>query len=214
VIGNQKKNPENIIIKRECLQRWDAVNIEIANEYFEKFLSSSQDRECQRAIIKGNIGRGASYDGRIDIYDFRGEKKGLGTVRLMRAVHEKGQEREEKHGEVMQPKNKVVVQYSREYSYIGIDPDWSNDEPHYALILAKVDYKTTLKGLGRQIFAKMQADNAIWHIGMSSSARSGRFGTYSCIAIVNDDHPVFTEQTGDVKTSTIYNLSSPQGAPT
>ena len=207
----QKRPEEKRVIQRTLLEDWEGVEIHIPARFFREFTAQNGDRPCRRAILKGSIGEGAAWNGRIDIYDFRPDGLGLGTVRLMHVEHQAGDEREEKHG-TMGKKVSVRQKYSPTYEYLAIDPDAGSFFTSAALVLASVGYKTTLKGRGRQYYANLDTSLALWAYEMHSSARSGRFGTHIAIAIVDDDHPVYASQTGDVKSETIWNLSAPEGA--
>jgi len=132
----------------------------------------------------------------------------VARVRVMEVTHAAGHKRVERHGQPMMTKD-VEVEYSPTYTYLGVEPALT--EPTAALILTSVDYKTTLKGFGRQWRASLDANKALWRCELSRRARSGRFGILGAVAIVDDEHPVIVVQTGDVKTETRFNFSHPTG---
>lgn len=206
-----------VVVRREMIEEWDRVRIAIPTDFFTAFHSRDYgDRPCRRASLRGNMGQGVSWDGRIDLYDFRYHPEHLGRVRLMEVEHEAGEERIERRksesGEILEEK----IAYSPVYRYLSIDP---LDGPVYdehsaraAMVFARVEYKTTLKGFGRQYYAGIDADRAIWSMRMSSQARSGRFGTEMVLAIVDDEHPIVSKVTGDIQNEKWYTLRHPHGA--
>ncbi len=196
----QKKNAKKTVIRRECLEEWDRVSIVLPADWFFEFQAESFDRGCRRAVVKGSIGQGKSWHGRIDIYDFRWNQEGLGHVRLMEVEHEYAEGKD----------------YLPEYQYLSIDPvdggTFDEHAPDYALIFANVHYKTTLKGFGRQFTAGLETCNAVWAYRLSSQAKkTGRFGNEMCVAIVDDANYVQGKVRGDINQSTAWTLSYPGG---
>jgi hypothetical protein len=207
----QGKPAEKTVIRREMLREWEDVLISIPEEWFQEFRSEKRDRACRRAIVKGNVGKGAAWHGRMDIYDFRHNYEGIGHVRLMEVEHESGETQTwlKKDGSM------GMTAYHAAYEYLSIDPPEGgvrNDHSaQYALCFSSVYYKTTLKGLGRQFHAGLDTDRAEWAYRLGSQARSGRFGNEMAIAIVTDRSPVFGTSTGDVEFRKIWSLSCPGG---
>lgn len=76
--------------------------------------------------------------------------------------------------------------------------------PQYKLVYAVAHTKTTLKGLGRQYRAEVQADATVAHWDISGGVRSGREHTKGVLAIVNEEHPLFIEKTGDIQGEECY----------
>jgi hypothetical protein len=186
--------------KREQLQVWSPVRIELPAEKFGKFQSKETDRATLRAVFKGSDGQGISWDGRMDVYCPAEKLPEIAEVRLMRVTHSKGHVREERHGEVMGEKTLRTVEYSPEYEYLVILPvDDEEVKAEMKLVYVSASYKTTLKGFGRQYYASLDTESAIWAHKMSSSARSGRFGSRMALALVDKDHPVISEITGDIQ---------------
>ena len=210
----QRRPLETTAISRRCLAEFRRVALYLPDDIpFRAFTASKGDRPCLRAVVKGSSlpgWGGASWSGRLDIYCPAETVPSIARVRVMEVLHAAGHRRVEKHGAPMGPKTEVEVEYPSTYTYLALEPDES--EPLAALVAPWVDYKTTLKGFGRQWHATLDASRALWACRLSRQARSSRFGTLGAIAVVDDDHPVVTRQTGDVKSLAIFNLSSPQGA--
>jgi hypothetical protein len=206
----QGRPAEAVVVDRRCLQVFPAVAVCLSEKLFAPFQARSKDRPCLRAVIKGDtLKNGVSWDGRLDVYAIATELPKVARVRVMEVTHAKGHSRIERHGEPLMRKEEVRVDYSPSYQYLVLEP--TDQAPTAALIFPSVCYKTTLKGFGRQYHAKMDASQALWAQELSCCARSGRFGTYGAIAIVDDQHPVVTEQTGDVKSKKYFTSSHPEG---
>ena len=128
----------------------------------------------------------------------------------MEVIHEKGQEREEVVKDYEnaipgvslshpgQPTKRFVRVYPPSYQYLVIEPS-IEAEPEMELVSVSVDYKTTLKGLGRQWEASLDCSSAFWSKEMSCSVRSGRAGTYGALAVVSASRPVHARQWGDLE---------------
>lgn len=101
--------------------------------------------------------------------------------------------------------------YHEEYEYLVIE-DSELPEPTRALVFARVDYKTTMKGLGRQYDCSLDCAHAEHAIRLTSSCRSGRFGSQMAVALVSDDSPVVGRITGDVEEVRVWDLAHPRGA--
>lgn len=203
---------EAMAVSRYCLQEFPAVAIHLPEKLFAPFQARQSDRSVLRAVIKGNSlpgWGGVSWDGRLDVFCLAETVPSVARVRVMEVTHAAGQHRVEKHGTPMGPKNEVEVEYDPTHTYLALEP--SEENPSAALILVSVDYKTTLKGFGRQWHARLDAVGALWATELSRSARSGRFGVYGAVAVVDDDHPVVVEQTGAIKRRLIYHCSNPGG---
>ena len=208
----QNRPAEAVAVGRRCIEDWEAVRVCIPADLFQSFKAPGASRECFRAVIKGEtLGRGVSWQGRIDIYCLAPTLPEVAHVRLMEVHHATGHKRVERHGKPLMAKTEVGVEYPATYTYLVIEPAEPGSEPTAALVFPSVCYKTTLKGLGRQYHASLDTSRGIWATRLSSSARSGRFGCYGAIAIVDDQHPVVTKQTGDVKSKRYFTLAHPDG---
>ena len=194
----QKRTPQNTVVSRKMIQEFNQCSIAIPDEWFKEFQSSDRDSSCRRATVKGSIGKGADWSGRIDIYDFRYDQEAVGRLRLMEVEHEKG---------VIDEKGS---EHPKTYQYLSIDPEPSAIAPLCALVFASAHYKTTKKGFGRQFHVEQQ-DKSLWSYSLSSSCRSGRFGDVMKVGVVDDIHPIILKNTGDFKLTKIWSLSYPTG---
>ncbi len=220
--GQQHRPPERTVTERKLLMEFPAVKISIPSQYFSVFQpgdsSVGKGKKILRATIKGkDIGSnwvGRSWDGRLEIFvNGSAELPKVARVRVMQVTRESGNVRTERHGMVQGPKETVEVRYPATLPYLARDPLPDDDtEPTAALILASVNYKTTLKGLGCQWYCSLNSEQALWACRFSNRARSGRFGNDGAVAVVNDSHPVVTRQNGDEEGEWVYTLSHPEGA--
>jgi len=125
----------------------------------------------------------------------------------MEVTKECGKSRMENHGEVMGAKKEVSVQYSPTWQYISIDPiDGDPTEELETLLLSiwRTDYKTTLKGFGRQYHSSWDTSRMLWSYSMGSSARSGRFGSSIIVGIIGKENPIieiFSEDGHKIQTA-------------
>ncbi|OGF82440.1 hypothetical protein A3B18_03810 [Candidatus Giovannonibacteria bacterium RIFCSPLOWO2_01_FULL_46_13] len=211
----QERPPEATVINRQCLQDFPAVRVCLPENLFAPFKAQNDDRPCLRAVIKGSsLGRGASWSGRLDIYCLAEKLPSVARVRVMEVTHVSGQRRMERHKDAEgavpgvslshpgQPTRTVEVEYSPTYTYLVLEP--TGEEPLAALIFTSVNYKTTLKGFGRQWYASLDTSAALWVRELSSSARSGRFGAYGAVAVVDEGHLVIAKQWGDIESHTAF----------
>lgn len=207
----QGRPAEAVVINRHCLEVFLAVAIHLPEKLFVLFKARDKDSSCLRAVIKGDTlpGDGVSWDGRLDIYCLATNLPKVARVRVMEVTHVKGHSRIERHGEPLIKKDEVRVDYSPVYQYLVLES--TEETPTAALIFPSAHYKTTLKGFGRQYYATVDVSQVLWARELSRRARSGRFGTYGAVAIVDDTHPVISEQTGDVKSKKYFTLSHPNG---
>jgi len=204
----QRQDETDVVRERRCLHEFVGVDVRLPKDLFEVFRANDRSRTGLRAIIKGKdlpgSWTGRSWDGRIDVHvpgvDSPDFLPRVGRVRVMEVRHAAGHKRTERHGVPMGPKEEVEVEYSDTYLYVVIEPmPFADTEPTMALVLASVDYKTTLKGFGRQWHASLDDSRALWSVRLSNQARSGRFGTLGCLAVVDDSHPVVATQTGSLE---------------
>lgn len=198
------------VVERKLLREYSPVAVKLPADWFKLFRPEERDKPILRAIVKGStLHDGASWSGRIDIYAYGPSLPSVARVRVMEVTHAAGQVREERIKNVEmavpgvslshpgQPSTVVRREYSPTYQYLALEP--AQGEPVAELVFARVRYKTTLKGFGRQYHASLDISRALWAVRLSSSARSGRFGTYAAIAIVDRDHPVFGRVWGDIQ---------------
>jgi len=224
-IDERQKRPATAVVKdRKLLHEFPAVAIKLPTEFFAQFKTPhSKDMPCLRGIFKGNdLDEGHRWSGRLDIYVLATQVPAVARVRVMEVEHQQGQKRTERVKDVEravpgvslshpgQPKISIEVQYPAAYRYVVLEP--TDSEPTAALVMPSVYRKTTLKGFGRQFSASLNTSEALWAIELSAEARNtGRFGTYGTIAVVDDIHPVETQQSGDVKSHRRYTLKYPLG---
>ncbi len=203
---------EAVALSRRCLLVWEAVKNCLPTELFEPYQAPGASRACLRAVVKGEmLNCGVSWQGRIDIYCLASTLPQIARMRLMNVTHAAGHKRIERHGEVMGKKEVLEVSYPADYTYLVLEPAEPEASPTAALVFPKVSWKWTFKGFGRQYYASLETDCAIWAVRLSSSARSGRFGCYAAIAIVDDNHPVVARQTGDFQSTRYFTFSHPYG---
>jgi hypothetical protein len=134
------------------------------------------------------------------------------SVREMEAKHLIKVRREQKqtmeHGEVIVEKELPITaddpeaeEVIRTRHYLVLEP--SDGEATCQLVWAEAHTKTTLKGLGRQYWARVEgAPIASWYV--FGGVRSGRAHTTGVLAIVDQEHPLYIIKTGDIEGEEIY----------
>lgn len=212
------------------LHLYEGVKIEnLPGEWVQVQPQHPGDSSHYKIVIKGNE-YGASWSGRIDIFAPEPFKQGdVVNVREMCSKHlvrvvSKGGYRTfhdgtpyEKDEEVpitqdVQPvtnpeepqKGDIVkvrdVIRERRYLVLGR----SDAAPACKLVWATARTKTTLKGFGRQYWASANTEACITSWMVSGGVRSGRAHTTGVMAIVNEEHPLYIEKTGDIKGDECY----------
>ena len=219
-LDKRQERPAEATVKpkgRRLIAEFPAVQVLLPAADFASWSAGGhRDKPCLRATFKGDdLDPGHKWDGRLDVYALAETLPSVARVRVMEVEHEAGHVRAEKRGSSVyglapHPVQHVEVEYPSTYQYMVLEP--TDAEPAAALVLASVDFKTTLKGYGRQWHAALDASGALWAVEISSSARrTGRFGVYGAIAVVDDDHPVIGREWGDVKSHRRFTLSFPGG---
>ncbi len=177
------------IIERKCLKNFRGVMIEEIPGEFDTFRAQEGDIPCYRLTIKGKIGDGVSWHGRLDIYSYDPHPAGkFCDLRLMEVT------RNRKNGE------KTIKGEIQEY--LVLEP--SEAESDMKLVWLRADYKTTLKGLGRQYYASIDTDMSLWSFSFSSCCRSGRFGSKMALAIVDSKNYATEKVWGDIEREKTY----------
>lgn len=171
------------------------------------------DAGCFVMVVKGKD-FGEDWKGRIDIFASREFGRGdVVNIRYMEAAHRIKVVTETRptlhHGEVAvehqvpldHPEGEEALRTRR---YLVLEPTEPNTESTTRLVWATAYTKTTIKGLGRQFWSKIEGSPiAEWRI--SGGVRSGRAHTDGVLAIVDADHPLVVTTTGDYQGEKVYN---------
>jgi len=212
---DKKQNRPVEVLSRKAVEEWHGVLVAEMPVKFVPFIADENkgDVPSHRAIIKGSIGDGVSWNGRMDVWSI-GHTDPTGKVcdiRLMEVIRNRkiqvpqrgpdgkilylGEERlmEEKliEGEVQQ--------------YLVLEPA-DNKPSGLQFVFLRANRKTTLKGLGRQFHASLNLETALWSYRLESYCRSGRYGSLMALAIVSDEHPAYEKVWGDIKRERRYPL--------
>lgn len=153
-----------------------------------------------RLNIKGNIGQGVSWIGRLDIYShIENPIDQFCNIRLMEVTRNRKITKMEKDENGNEKEILDLIEGEKQ-KYLVLEP--SEEESELKLYWIRADYKTTLKGLGRQYHAQIDLTTAVWAKEFYSSCRSGRYGSKMALVIVSPDHPAYYKQTGDIQNET------------
>ena len=200
----------SVVTEREVLNVYDGVEIvSLPALSWEKV--SASDIPTYKMVVKGSI-YGASWSGRIDIHSTKIPKVGdIVSIREMYSKHRvkvKRNERKTLHGTVSIEETLPITtddpdayETIHSHRYLVLEP-WEG-EPTSKLVWAEARTKTTLKGLGRQYWARVEgAPIASWKV--KGGYRSGRAYTVGVLAIVDSEHPLYVITEGDIKEEKVY----------
>ena len=198
---DQRQQRPSLCVERRCLEEFDGVEIESLPGDWQEFTAQAHDYPCYKIDVAGSQ-YGAQWQGRIVIYAGRPYKPGdVVKLRVMEAVHkvkvtlQQRQRSDFKAGTVVAYSVRRVVPLSSEEGeetletrpYIALEP--SSAQSTRRLVWATAYTKTTLKGYGRQIHARL-AGLPLWSRQVRGGVRSGRAHTVGAIAIVDNEHPL------------------------
>ncbi len=195
-----------VIVDRKALQVFPLVRIEINMERAEVHDPQGKAKEgrkpARRLIVKDRHGK--SYDGRLDIYDYREDgQRGPGSVarlRIMRATHQEPQRLKVMSGTPMGPKHEETLTFEPTYEYLVLEPvrgDLAQSEPPMTLVAAGYSGKSALKG-GKDASGGLVKNLAHWSQQLTSFSRTGAHWGGTVIAIVDNEHPVLMRQDNNV----------------
>jgi hypothetical protein len=193
---DKRQGRPTVALERKQLQEWKGVEVKRFPFALLPFQSSIHDLPIKRCNIKGDAGQGVSWNGRLDVYSYLPDDNIIGKIidiRLMEITRNRKVSEKNEHGEEV----KRLIEGEKQ-QYLVFEP--SEEQPSgMKLVWLRADYKTTLKGFGRQYNAKVDTENSIWAYQVSSACRSGRFGTYMAIAIVAPGNPAREIVWGDIQ---------------
>jgi hypothetical protein len=201
------------VVERKLLNVYDGVKIvSLPPGEWREVKGWKKDISGYKMAIKGSM-YGASWNGRIDLFAPTLPQIGdVVSVREMEAKHLIKVRREQKqtmeHGEVIVEKELPITaedpeaeEVIRTRHYLVLEP--FDGEATCQLVWAEAHTKTTLKGLGRQYWARVEGTPlASWEV--KGGYRSGRAYTVGTLAIVDSDHPLYIIKTGDIEGEEIY----------
>ena len=180
--------------------------VSLPGEWVEFHSGARRDAPQWRIDIKGQE-FGAAWDGRIVIYAPRPIVAGeVVNVREMEVIHRVKVKTETRqtlhHGPVTVERELPITgtegeEMMRQRRYLVLEPT-PDVQPKVELVWATAYTKTTLKGFGRQYWAKV-GGSPIAQWGISGGYRSGRAHTDGVLAIVDEEHPLLITTTGDLQ---------------
>jgi len=203
----------SVVVERRLLNVYDGVElVSLPPGEWQDVKAWEKDVPAFKLTIKGSR-YGASWSGRIDLFAPVLPQAGdIVSVREMEVKHLIKVRREQRgtleHGKVTvekelpitadDPEAEDVIRVRR---YLTIEP--FDGEPTSKLVWAEARTKTTLKGFGRQYWARVEgAPIASWKV--KGGYRSGRAYTVGVLAIVDSDHPLYVITEGDTEEEKIY----------
>jgi len=213
----RQARPSVVEERRELATFGPVEVVNLPGEWGEYHTGVEGDYPRYRIDIKGQA-YGASWNGRIVIYAPHPVAPGeVVTIREMEATHRFREEAVEvvhvqktvddppTHWEV-HPHSVTSAEGEealRTRRYLVLEPAPAGTEPKGKLVWATAYTKTTLKGFGRQYWAKV-GGNPIVQWAVTGGYRSGRASTTGVLAVVDSDHPLTVEVTGDIKEEKVY----------
>jgi uncharacterized protein (DUF736 family) len=203
----------SVVVERKLLNVYDGVKIvSLPPGEWREVKGWKKDIPAFRLTWKGSE-YGASWSGRIDLFAPTLPQIGdVVSIREMESRHLVKVRREQKqtmeHGEVIVEKELPITaddpeaeEVIRTRRYLVLEP--FDGEATCQLVWAEAHTKTTLKGLGRQYWARVEgAPIASWYV--FGGVRSGRAHTTGVLAIVDQERPLYIIKTGDIEGEEIY----------
>jgi len=195
-----------VIVDRDALHVFPLVRIQINMECAEVHDPQGKAKEgrrpARRLVMKDRHGK--SYDGRLDIYDYRDDGQrfagSVARVRVMRATHQEPRKITVKSGMPMGPKHEETLEFPPTYEYLVLEPingELASAEPPMTLVAAGYSGKSALKG-GKHASGGLVKSQAHWSQQLTSSSRTGSHWGGTIVAIVDDEHYLLVRQDNNV----------------
>ena len=197
----ENPNPP-VIAHREALMVFPAVRVDLDMEGAETCDPQAKARDgrnpSRRLVLKDRHGK--SYDGRLDIFDFRPDgSRGFGSiarVRVMRATHaERPHVVEALWGTPLKIVD-MTMEFGHSYDYVVLEPvshEVVGAEAPVALAVASYHGKTALKG-GKSADGEVTENQAFWSTHLTSASRTGAHWGGTVVAVVDDEHRLVIRQ--------------------
>lgn len=207
----------SVAIERKCIAVYDGVEIvSLPPGDWQETEGYKKDIPAFRLTVKGSR-YGAAWSGRIDLFSASIPQPGdIVSIREMEAKHLIKVRRENRARNDFE--SGTVQEYIKEIELpvTADDPDAEEvirvrrylvlepfDGPATCrLVWAEAYTKTTLKGFGRQYWARVEGALTSWKV--KGGYRSGRAYTVGVLAIVDPDHPLYVITEGDTEEEKIY----------
>lgn len=157
------------------------IKIENLPGSWQVFQATRKDAPCWKISVKGDM-FGVSFSGRIDIFSHDVVPPKPGDAALFEScvsVHRR---------EDLPDRPLEIREYFR-LSNAGMQAE----EELPRLIWLTAEYKTTIKGLGRQ-YKNSLVGSPVWEHRISGQCRTGRYGGTGAMAIVDDAHPLWVRE--------------------
>lgn len=195
-------NPEQpVVTERMLLHFFPAVRILLEMEDALPCDPQGKAEEgrvpARRRILRDRAGK--SYDGRLDLYDFRPDgARGVGSVaqvRVMRVTHAQPQRITVASGAPLGQKHEETVEFDPTYDYLVLEPARTDLQADPPVTLQAVTYrgKSAAKG-GKPADGGVQDDSSYWSHTLTSCSRTGAHWGGTVVAITDDDHPLLVRQ--------------------
>lgn len=176
-----KQNRPSVIVERG-IDFEQIVKIESLPAGWELFQSGKKDFPCWKISKKGEE-FGASWNGRIDIFSQDQTPPKVGDIALFESCVSV-------HRRTDLPDHPIEIRNYFRLSAAGMQQPTAN------LIWLTANWKTTIKGFGRQ-YQNELVGAPIWEQRISGQVRTGRLGCVGSLAIVDEDHPLLIQNVFD-----------------
>jgi len=190
------KDDHHTVAERECLLEFACCDVSQAVGRLHFATVEEQDghriKPYRRATIKGKA-YGASWSGRIDVFDQRTDPGGdLARVRIMRTRHQAGATLTGKHVEgpcyPWYSTRTYTWEHSPQWEYVVLD-DAEGDTPACHLVLA-----TAIQKWNRD---DSVSGHPLWSAQVRGSSRTGKHSGQAVLAVVDEDHPLTARRVHD-----------------
>lgn len=197
-----------VIVERAALHVFPLVRIQINMELAEIHDPQGKAKDgrkpSRRLVMKDRHGK--SYDGRLDIYDYRDDGQrfagSVARVRVMRATHQEPRKITVKSGTPMGPKHEETLEFAPTYEYLVLEPingELASAEPPMTLVAAGYSGHTTqMFKLGKDRSGGVVENRSHWSQRLISVSRSGAHWGGTIVAVVDNDHYLLIRQDNNV----------------
>lgn len=182
----QQRPAHHTVIDRRVLHTFDACDVSqvVSQRGWETL--EGRTHPYRRLIVKGRK-HGASWTGRIDVFDQRTNDNSIARVRIMRTTHEAGAKMTGKWVEGPHfPWFKVryyEYEHSPSWEYIVIE----DAAPDVIVATTRLVLASAIRKWNRS--DKIE-DRALWSRSVWGESRTGRHSGETVLAVTDDEHPL------------------------
>lgn len=188
----QGRPPEHTVLEREVLHVFESCDVsDVLGWGWVEVMGWVH--AYRRLTIKGKV-HGASWSGRIDVFDQRTGDSPIARVRIMRTTHEAGAQMQGKAVDGPCFPWYSVRHYEWEHSptweYVVIEDTQSDESPMFRLVLG-----SAIRKWNREDW--IDASRCYWSVSASGASRSGKHSGVTVLAVTDGEHALIVRRAHD-----------------